>query len=143
MMYFAKRKSLNLLDILKNKTAAYRVQPAELESATTRSQLQDRISCNSYQAAGTRVSCRTESATTHIQPPELELAVGRSQPQLVSSRRNSSQSAVTCIQPPALETAATRIQPPELRLSASDESVHTLNTANINLFKVNNRITKR
>ena len=72
-------KSLNLLDILKYKTVASRFQPAELESAATRSQLQDGISCNSHRAARTRVSCRMESALSRIQPSELEPAVGCSQ----------------------------------------------------------------
>ena len=93
----------------------------------------DRITLKSYPAARTRVSGSMESAVTRIQRPELKSAVGLSQPQLVSSHRNSSQpwdgvnrnsypaagtrvsrrmeSAVTCIQPPELETAVGRSQP--------------------------------
>ena len=81
-----------------------------------------------------------ESPVTRIQLPELKSVVGRSLPQLVSTRRNSSQpqdkiswnsypaavtrvkrrmeSAATHIQLPELETSATRIQPPELELAA-------------------------
>ena len=89
---------------------------------------QDRISCNSYRAAGTKVNRRTESAVTRIQPLELKSAVGRSQPQFVSSRRNSSQpwDGVSLNSYPAIRTRASRrmelavtcIQPPELELTA-------------------------
>ena len=48
------------------------IEPPELKSAATYSQLQDGISLKWYPAAGTRVT--RQSAVTRIQPPELELA---------------------------------------------------------------------
>ena len=80
-------KSLNILDILKYKSATFRVQPPELKSDVGQSQLQsvcsrqkssqpqDRISRNLYPADGTRVNQRMESVATRIQLPELESAV--------------------------------------------------------------------
>ena len=69
-----------------------RIQRLELKLAVEWSQSQlvsrgqnlsqpwDRVSRNSYPAAGTRVSRGIESAVTCIQPPELETAVNRIQP---------------------------------------------------------------
>ena len=72
--------------------ALSRIQPPEFESVVGRSQLQltsshqnssqpwDGVSCNSYQAPGTRVSRGTESVATRIQPLEPKSAVEWSQP---------------------------------------------------------------
>ena len=88
-----------------------RIKLPELDSAVGQSQLQlissrrnssqpqDRISYNSYSAAGTRVSCRMESAVICIQPQELE-------------------SVVTWVQLLGLATGANRIQPPKLEFAA-------------------------
>ena len=70
-------KSLNLLDILKHKSVARRIQLEELESATTHNQLQDVVSLKLYPATGTRVSRGMESAVTRIHGPELESTRGQ------------------------------------------------------------------
>ena len=106
----------------KYKTAASRVQPAELELAAGQNQLQlvsscqnlsqpqDGISLKSYQGAGTRVRRRIVSAVTPIQPRELQSVVGQSQPQLVSSPQGSSQpwDGVGCNSYPAAKTRVSR-----------------------------------
>ena len=88
----------------------------------------DGIILKSYPAARTRVSGSMESAATRIQPPELESAVGWSQPQLVTSRRNSSQpqDGISRNLYPAAgtqdsrgrESNTTHIQPPERESAA-------------------------
>ena len=47
-----------------------------LSSHWNSNQTCDGISRNSYPAAGIRVLCKIESATTRIQPPEFESATG-------------------------------------------------------------------
>ena len=100
----------NLLDILKYKSAASRVQPPQLESAASHSQLQDGISLKLYPAARSRVSRRLKSAVTRIQPSELKSAWDK-----VS--RNSYPDSGTRVNR-RMESAVTRVQPPELGLTA-------------------------
>ena len=80
-------KSLNLLDMLKYKTAVSRVQPAELESVAGQNQLQLESSRQNL----SQPQDKSTSAVTRIQPPEFQSVVGISQLQLVSSRQSSSQ----------------------------------------------------
>ena len=135
---FLQNKSLDLLDILKQNSAASRLQPAKLESLAGQNWLQlvvsrrmnqlkivsscrkssqpwDGVSCNSYPSTGTRVSRNIESVATRIQPPELESIRGWNQPLLVSSRWNSSQPqdgvSRNLYQPPEFELVAGQNQP--------------------------------
>ena len=57
--------------------AAGRSQPQLVSSRWNSSQPQDRISSNSYPAAGTRVSCKMESGIICIQALKLETAASR------------------------------------------------------------------